>query len=229
MLEYKLTHSPDSLTGHFGRLRATVVPTAPLYPSLGHCHHAAVCKQAGQKGLLWEVRPFPCVLQEQWRWHVSHSHTVLRLEMWPMLNDWRILGISTSSGLSATPRHSPVSCLPPGSPSATRQRLWKTRWIQYGSPSASLCGHCAMETMTGLLHRESGIRTWVRLTLKNNEVPEPQNEKIVYQIANEQWVSRYEDRWSDGLINCGWMDGWIKEVVGGERRRWWKHRWWIEI
>lgn len=122
MLEHKLLHSPDSLIGHFGRLWAIWVPTVPLYPSLGHCYHAAVCKQAGQEGLLWEVRPFPCVLQEQRRWHVSHSHSMLRLEMWPSLmrgESWE----STSSGLNATPRHSPVSCFPPGSPSATRQRL----------------------------------------------------------------------------------------------------------
>lgn len=123
MLEYKLLHSLDSLTGHFGRLWAIWVPTVPLYPSLGHCYHAAVCEQARQKGLLWEVRPFPCVLQEQRRWHVSHSRSGLRLEMWPKFNAWRMLGISTSNGLNATPRHSPVSCFPPGSPSATRQRL----------------------------------------------------------------------------------------------------------
>lgn len=56
-----------------------------------------------------------------------------------------------------------ASCSSPGSPSATRRRLWKTRWILFGNPSASLCGHCAMETMTGLLQCKlgsKGTRAW---------------------------------------------------------------------
>lgn len=54
---------------------------------------------------------------------MSHPHTALRLGMKFMLKEWEILGSSVGSGLGATPRKFPVSCLPPGSPSATRQRL----------------------------------------------------------------------------------------------------------
>ena len=153
--------------------------------STGHCHHAAVCKQAGQEGLLWEIRPLPRVLQEQRGWHVSHSPTIavgpLGLLGWDILDSIRTWAQNSlkaapnmclnqayealSLGSVLPQRQDPVLLSSPGSPSATRQRLWKTHWILYGSPSASLCGLCAMETMTGLHQykpRSKGTRVWER-------------------------------------------------------------------
>ena len=42
-----------------------------LFVFPGHSDHAALCQQAGQKGFLRQVWPFPCLLPEQWGWDVS--------------------------------------------------------------------------------------------------------------------------------------------------------------
>lgn len=112
---------PDSLTGHIGK-QPVWVPTAPL--SIPRTLPPCSCVQTSwTKRTSLGSQTLSLCSTGAMKTARESPHTVLRLEMWPKFNEWRILGISTSSGLSATPRHSPVSCLPPGSPSATRQRL----------------------------------------------------------------------------------------------------------
>lgn len=46
-----------------------------LFLFSGISDDAVLWKQAGQKGFLWKVGPLPCLLQEQWGWHVSRLFT----------------------------------------------------------------------------------------------------------------------------------------------------------
>ncbi|XP_063081289.1 copine-9 isoform X4 [Cavia porcellus] len=57
----------------------------------GHCHHAAVCKQAGQEGLLRQIGSLPCVLQEQRRrFTICHKTEVVKNTLNPVWQPFSI-------------------------------------------------------------------------------------------------------------------------------------------